>query len=126
MTDEDHQIYRRVGEKIRELRQRKKMSQVKLAEKLEVSRVSVVNIEAGRQHTPLHVLWRIAQLLDTEVGLLIPRRDEIHPELEPVKLDSETVAQIEVAANGDPETQRLLRTFISKVKSRTEPYGETG
>ncbi len=37
----------------------------------------MVNIEAGRQHTPLHVLWQIAELLETKFTSLIPSPEEL-------------------------------------------------
>lgn len=120
MIDDDL-LYRTVGTNIRIVRERlvPKMSQTQLAKKLGVSRVSIVNIEAGRQHAPLHLLWRIAELLGTELALLIPRQDEFLSNLTPVKLDAETVARIEAVANGDPETRRRLAVFIGRVKSRS-------
>jgi hypothetical protein len=37
----------------------------------------MVNIEAGRQRAPLHLLWQIAELLGSDLTLLIPSRDEM-------------------------------------------------
>lgn len=114
-------LYRAVGARIRSTREQMvpKMSQTRLATKLGINRVSVVNIEAGRQRAPLHLLWRIAELLGTELVLLLPRQDDDLPGAAPVKLDSDTVARIEAAANGDPDTRRRLADFIGKVKSRS-------
>lgn len=95
-----------------------KLSQQALADILKVSRVSVVNIEAGRQHTPVHMLWCIAEHLGTDLPLLIPRPGELRPELEPVKLDAATVAQIEEVANGNLESQQQLRSLISNMKAQ--------
>jgi len=121
MSDDEF-LYQAVGEKIRHVREqsRPKLSQAQLATRLGVSRASIVNIEAGRQRTPLHVLWQIAGILGTELSLLIPQRDELLETQAPIKLDERTINQIETAANGDPETRRLLTGFVSKVKARTE------
>ncbi len=113
-------LYQAVGEKIRHVRERSrpKLSQAQLATRLGVSRASIVNIEAGRQHAPLHILWQIAGVLGTELSLLIPQRDELLKTQAPIKLDEWTISQIETAANGDPETRRQLTGFISKAKTR--------
>jgi len=121
MSDDEF-LYQAVGEKIRHVRERSrpKLSQAQLATRLGVSRASIVNIEAGRQHAPLHVLWKIAGVLGTELALLIPQRDELLETQVPIKLDERTISQIETAANGDPETRRQLTGFISKTKARME------
>jgi len=93
------------------------MSQTALAEKLSLSRVSIVNIEKGRQRAPVHVLWQIAELLSTELANIIPRRTEFVDGAGVVHLDSDTVAQIEAAAKGDPATHRKLTEFIKMAKS---------
>lgn len=114
-------LYRLVGQRIREARLRiPKLSQARLAERLAVSRASVVNIEAGRQHAPLHLLWQIAVELQTELALLIPNQQEYSAHgVEPERLDEATVAKIEAAVGDDPEAMRLLAKFVSSVRTPT-------
>jgi DNA-binding XRE family transcriptional regulator len=114
-------LYRAVGRKIRTARERSepKLSQDKLAKRLGISRVSVVNIEAGRQHAPLSLLWQIAEILETELALLIPRRNELRSPTGPVELDQKTIDQIK-AAVGDRDTQQKLSGAISKLKITLE------
>lgn len=113
-------LYRLIGERIKSARERAGLSQAKLAKKLEMSRASIVNIEAGRQRAPVHILWQIAEALSTEVALMIPKQSEFQEEISPLSLDSDTVAQIEEAANGDLATKRRLTAFISSAKSQTK------
>ena len=122
MSIDENLLYQLLGDKIRRARERMepKMSQTALARKLGLSRVSVVNIEAGRQRAPMHVLWVIAEILGTELVLLVPRHDEYDKECMPMKLDQSTVAQIEEAANGDPMTRRSLTDFIGRAKARSQ------
>jgi len=110
-----------LGEHIRIARQRivPPISQVQLAEKIGVSRASIVNIEAGRQRPPLHVLWQIAEVLGTELAELIPSNAEFAKHQEPVELDEQMVVQIEEAAEGDATTRQLLTNFVSR--ARTQP-----
>src|ERR1700744_2578665 len=109
MADFDD-LYRELGRKIRQARERQgqKLSQEALAQRLGISRTSMVNIEAGRQHTPLHVLWQIAELLETKLTLLIPSPEELLTPRNETVLDKEMMEQIEEVANGDPAIIKAL------------------
>ncbi|MGA9242345.1 MAG: helix-turn-helix transcriptional regulator [Silvibacterium sp.] len=113
MTDFD-EIYREVGRKIRQTRENQHLSQDSLAKRLGISRTSMVNIEAGRQRTPLHVLWQIAELLETKLTLLIPTPEELLAPENQTVLDREMMKQIEEVANGDLATIKVLTGFVSK------------
>lgn len=121
MADFDH-LYRELGRKIRQARERcgERLSQDSLAKRLGISRASIVNIEAGRQRAPLHLLWQIADLLGTDLTLLIPSREELLPPANQVRLDKEMIKQIEEAANGDPGAIKVLTGFVSKLKATIE------
>lgn len=113
---EQETLYRAVGDRIRTARERqpKKVSQVALASKLGVSRASIVNIEAGRQHAPLSLLWQIAQQLDTELIALIPRKAELDASPPEAELSGEMRKQIRLKADGDASLEKDLTTFISQ------------
>jgi transcriptional regulator with XRE-family HTH domain len=113
MTDFD-EIYREVGRKIRQTRENQHLSQDSLAQRLGISRTSMVNIEAGRQRTPLHVLWQIAELLETKLTLLIPTPEELLAPQNQTVLDREMMKQIEEVANGDLATIKALTGFVTK------------
>jgi len=86
MTDSNKEkFYQEVGFIISDLRKNAEMSQQTLAEKVGLSRTSIVNIEKGRQYSPLHVLWEITQSLQVELSMLIPdleyERNDINPSL---------------------------------------------
>jgi len=121
MADSD-QIYRELGLRIRQARERngEGMSQDALAKRLGISRASIVNIEAGRQRAPIHLLWKIAELLGTELTLLIPRSEELLAPANPARFDREMIKQIEEAANGDPGAIKFLAAFVSKVTATIE------
>ena len=113
MTDFD-EIYRGVGRKIRQTRENQHLSQDSLAKRLGISRTSMVNIEAGRQRAPLHLLWQIAELLETKLILLIPSPEELIRPQNQTLLDRELLKQIEEVANGDPATIKVLTGFVTK------------
>jgi len=113
MTDFD-ELYRGVGRKIRQTRENAHLSQNLLAKRLGISRTSMVNIEAGRQRAPLHLLWQIAELLETKVTLLIPSPEELLAPQNQTVLDKQIMKQIEDVANGDPATIRVLTGFVTR------------
>jgi transcriptional regulator with XRE-family HTH domain len=121
MADFD-ELYRELGRRIRQARERngERLSQDALAKRLGISRASVVNIEAGRQRAPLHLLWQIAELLGTDLTQLIPRSEELLAPANQVRLDKEMMKQIEEAANGDPGAIKVLTGFVGKLKSTIE------
>lgn len=121
MTDFD-EIYREVGRKIRQTRENQHLSQDSLAQRLGISRTSMVNIEAGRQRTPLHVLWQTAELLETKLTLLIPTPEELLAPQNHTALDREMMKQIEEVANGDPATIKALTGFVTKKLKRERQY----
>ncbi|WP_367391884.1 helix-turn-helix domain-containing protein [Lewinella sp. LCG006] len=72
-----HQVlYNWIGNEVSKLRRKKRLSQAKLAELTGLSRSSVSNIEKGRQQSPLHVLWQIAEVLGVPITDIIPTNNE--------------------------------------------------
>lgn len=71
----ESEIYEQLGQLVRRHRNRLSMSQETLSEKLGLSRASVANIEAGRQHIPLHHLYSLARALRVEPHTLLPSQE---------------------------------------------------
>lgn len=115
---EEELLYQIIGRKIRAARLQTGMSQAELAERLQMTRTSVVNIEYGRQRPPLHVLWQIADAMNVEPVDLVPRREEYLPETEAVKLDPEEEAIIENVVNGDDSTRQSILSFVKRAKTQ--------
>ncbi len=75
------QLYEAVGRAIAHHRSVAGITQVALASQVELSRTSVSNIEAGRQHPPLHKLYEIASVLGVDPRALLP--DDPSPDFTP-------------------------------------------
>lgn len=69
---EESTIYSGMGRLVRQCRERLKMTQEDLARRIDLSRASVANIETGRQHIPVHHLYRLALALEVDVPALLP------------------------------------------------------
>lgn len=65
-------FYREFGQRVREARRARGMSQAVLARRIGVGRTSVTNIEKGQQHIPLHLLVLLAQAVGTAPAALLP------------------------------------------------------
>ena len=119
MADFDD-LYGEVGRKLRQARVTQGLSQERLAQQLGISRASVVNIEAGRQRAPLHLLWQLSEALATDLSMLIPRREELSPTVREAALDPAMVKQIREAANNDSDVVKALTKLASKLKTAIE------
>lgn len=87
MTENNkNSFYILVGSAIQKARKKANMSQEIVAEKLEMSRASIVNIEKGRQRPPLHLLWSLSKILKMPIHELIPdfqiKNNDIKPGFE--------------------------------------------
>lgn len=60
-----------VGKNIRNMRNKKRMTQNELGEKLFVSRQTVSNYETGKSNPDIDMLVKIAEVLNTDVNILI-------------------------------------------------------
>ncbi len=77
MADINSVLYGIIGKRISELRKLNNDSQLALATKIKLKRSSISNIESGRQQVSLHLLYRIAQIYNTEVFNLVPKVSEV-------------------------------------------------
>jgi transcriptional regulator with XRE-family HTH domain len=77
-VNESHKkVYVELGQRIKDAREKKHLSQAGLADASFLSRTSITNIEKGRQHLPLHTLYIIADALGIQVADLLPDQDQI-------------------------------------------------
>lgn len=120
--DESQVMYATLGKNIRQVRElaTPKVSQAKLAERVGVSRVSVVNIEAGRQHAPVHLLWNIAKALDTDLTRLIPKRSDLIQDENPAALDRAFAAVIDGFSSGDDAIKRRLSQVVAQLSALSD------
>ena len=79
MSDEtinDHNIreaiYSEIGKRVKLAREQVGMTQMELSKNLGLTRVSVANIEAGRQRFAVDTLYKLAACLGIEVYELLP------------------------------------------------------
>jgi DNA-binding XRE family transcriptional regulator len=71
-------LYQQVGDRIKHLRTMVSLTQEQLADAVGLSRASIVNIEKGRQHPSLHLLFQIAECIQVNAHDLIPNEATIN------------------------------------------------
>ena len=64
-------LYKMIGENIRYYRMKSHYSQKELGEKVGKSRTSIVNIENGNQHPPIHLLIDISRELNVSIHKIL-------------------------------------------------------
>jgi DNA-binding XRE family transcriptional regulator len=116
LTSEEDLLYKLVGEQIRKGRERQKpkMSQAQLAGFLGISRTSIVNIEAGRQHPPLYVMWKIAETLRIEISHFFPKPEEV------TILLTSTAEMDEEFSGLDLKGQIAVQNWMQRIKSGSD------
>lgn len=112
----DHQarLYASLGLRIRDIRDRQELSQSALAEKVGISRASMVNIEKGRQNSPLHVLYDLADALGMDIRDLLPPITEVARREEP-EVPASRRAAVEEVTQGNPEARDRILAFIKNL-----------
>lgn len=114
MTIEEQKfLYESIGSQIKSLRNRARLSQEELADKLNLSRASVVNIEKGRQHASLHLLIDLARIFN--VTLLDFLTEEFVGPLASTGL-SRRKREISRFATGD--SLKMVSEFLEEITSK--------
>lgn len=93
-----------LGENIKRAREIAKLTQLDLANALGLSRVSIVNIEKGRQRPMPHHLNMISTFLQCSI-------DEIFPQL---RFENDNILKQISNYNSNPESTEILKAFITK------------
>jgi transcriptional regulator with XRE-family HTH domain len=67
-------IYEEFGRGLRRARKAANLTQEALAERIGLSRTSITNIEKGRQHVSLHMLFSLSSAVGVEPAELLPEK----------------------------------------------------
>lgn len=73
------EVYKLIGQRVRAAREQRGLSQEKLAERVDLKRTSITNIEKGRQRLLVHTLFMISEALAVPIIDLISVPTAIDP-----------------------------------------------
>lgn len=114
-SDYDGPLYQFVGDLIRQKREQAGLNQTSLAKRVSISRVSIVNIEHGRQRPPLHVLWKIAEALKVQLRDLIPL--SLSKPLDST-LGTRTNPELNKIHDWDAQDQQMVKTILQRASQK--------
>lgn len=117
MTPESAPFYAEVGIRIAAHRVGAAMTQDDLAAKVDLTRASIANAEAGRQALPLHTLARIAEITGARLESLLPGAPL---EGRALKVKQAADALTEAKAEVERAKQRLADELAATAGSGTE------
>lgn len=104
-------LYESIGNQIRILRKKSRFSQAQLADKLKLSRVSVVNIEKGRQHPSIHLLIEITRILNVPLSKFL--NDDMFKDFNNKSKLSQIKKKISKASDDDVDQDKIME-FIKQ------------
>lgn len=91
-------LYQILGQKIKDRRVEKGLSQIEFSNKIKsIGRTSISNIEKGRQFPPLSTIYEICKVLDIDIQSILP-----------------TNAEIESKINFSPENDKIERYITNQ------------
>ncbi len=109
-------IYKIIGSRLKEQREKAKATQEDIAKHLELSRASVANYESGKQRISVAELYRLSEYFDVELNAFLPSLKEIKT-FAPEKI-------LDQAENLKEEEREELREFIKKMPGTLQEGGE--
>lgn len=116
LSDETQKaIYTKLGECIKQYRMEADIKQDLLASYIGLTRVSVVNIEQGKQKVQIHTLLEIAKYLQIPVSLLLEPLNELMIDEVNSKLEKRIIKEL----NSDkPKDIDKIKEFVNFAKAK--------
>lgn len=105
-------FYEQIGEVIRSARTYQNINQEVLANAVGISRVSLVNIENGKQRVPLHIFLAISRYLQIPFDRLLPNEKPSRNELY-----SSIINKIKNEIDNHEDSSEIILNYISSINS---------
>ena len=107
----EERLYPLLGERLRRLRTRDRMTQAELAAQVGLERTSITNIEKGTQKVPLHVLYSLCQVFRIPLFELLPSVSEVQSTLDERQLEELPFGDQVVRAS--PRTMEAITSVLN-------------
>ncbi|RWY49357.1 XRE family transcriptional regulator [Mucilaginibacter gilvus] len=109
VIEEEVTFYKNLGESIKNFRKKESLSQETLAKHLGLSRISIVNIEKGKQKVQIYTLFKISDYLKVSIDKLMPEKS--------VDIISNKVTDKVNKAGGDFSSIEKVKGFIETINN---------
>lgn len=106
----EHEIRQEIGNRIAELRRKRKLSARLVGEKLKISREAVTHIETGRNNITANALWKLATLFHCDIKDFFP---DVPDGYGLTKIDTDKIAQ-----EGGQKAARWAKDLFGVKKKR--------
>jgi transcriptional regulator with XRE-family HTH domain len=113
-------LYKEFGDRLRARRKAAKLTQSELAERVGLTRTSITNIEAGRQHVVLHQLFMLASKVGAEPHELLPREPAT---LEDLVSTPKTLKAIR--GNQNPQDREAITKVLNTARASEQKESPT-
>jgi DNA-binding XRE family transcriptional regulator len=115
MLNKDELLYREIGERLKKRRIELGLTQAQLAEKIGgMRRTSITNIEAGKQHPPLGVLYDLCRVLGLEIMEVLPTVAEMKQRSDGKESNYVSVEIDGKVKNLPPKSARLVQAWMDE------------
>lgn len=114
------EIYKKLGKRIKHLRELTAMTQEELAKKLKISRPTIAQIEKGGRRIPADELIKLSKIFDVDISALLELEKEPQVILEKTKRGTEPKPQIRinVPQKNLEKFKQVLLYILNKVGSK--------
>lgn len=116
MTQRIDQLYEHIGRRIKEKRKENKKTQQDLSHELGLSRASIANIESATQKISIHLLYRIAKVLNSEIDFFLPNVNTVYP----YKKKSSELSNVHISGDKTKGSLLVKRIEESIIKDENE------
>ena len=107
-------LYELVGRNLARRRREAKLSQTQLAQRCDLTRGSIANIECGNQHPTLHTLLSLARALQVDMRSFFPSPDDL--QVNESSIDKSIITGRLKQTAG--ESQSEIASFIANSRER--------
>ncbi len=113
------------GERVKKRRRELHLTQFDLAQRLQITRTALANIESGTQRTSVFLLAQLVHALDTSTEYFVPEMDEVQVRLEQSRTVSLKVTEVPTLLNNALEefdismdTGSTLQNALDQVRTQ--------
>lgn len=112
-------LYREFGRLVRARREALELTQDEVAERIGMGRTSITNIEKGRQHVSLHLLYEISRVLGIAPAELLPDRSTL------LSTDADLERTLQASTSSLPaETKDWIRRVVLNTSREGKDHGQ--